>query len=193
MKISLALGQRKPLDRTTAWGCLTANLAVPGCGSLVAGRVSGYFQLLLAPVTVTGDYDFNSIPIAHAGDWDAWAGLLLIVLTVFLVATFGALGSAVTAVLLASDSTRDRVYFGTDTRAQALLELRADLAMAFPAALESLLLNLLQRLAQAVDEAGRRGVVVQTLRAPVRLDLQQVEVAGVGWLLASAHALLDVR
>ncbi|MDT5165193.1 MAG: hypothetical protein QOC88_2087, partial [Mycobacterium sp.] len=42
-------------------------------------------------------------------------------LTVFLVATFGALGSAVTAVLLASDSTRDRVYFGTDTRAQALL------------------------------------------------------------------------
>ena len=48
MKISLALGQRKPLDRTTAWGCLTANLAVPGCGSLVAGRVSGYFQLALA-------------------------------------------------------------------------------------------------------------------------------------------------
>ena len=42
-------------------------------------------------------------------------------LTVFLVATLGALGSAVTAILLASDSTRDRVYFGTDTRAQALL------------------------------------------------------------------------
>lgn len=53
MKISLALGQRKPLDRTTAWGCLTANLAVPGCGSLVAGRVSGYFQLLLAVVGLT--------------------------------------------------------------------------------------------------------------------------------------------
>ena len=53
MKISLALGQRKPLDRTTAWGCLTANLAVPGCGSLVAGRVSGYFQLLLAIAGVT--------------------------------------------------------------------------------------------------------------------------------------------
>ena len=48
MKISLALGQRRPLDRTTAWGCFTANLAVPGCGSLVAGRVTGYFQLLLA-------------------------------------------------------------------------------------------------------------------------------------------------
>ena len=53
MKISLALGQRRPLDRTTAWGCLTANLAVPGCGSLVAGRVSGYFQLALAMVGVT--------------------------------------------------------------------------------------------------------------------------------------------
>ncbi|SRR6266496_3957610 len=48
MKISLALGQRRPLDRTTAWGCLTANLAVPGCGSLVAGRRTGYLQMLLA-------------------------------------------------------------------------------------------------------------------------------------------------
>ena len=35
-----------------AWGCLTANVAVPGCGSLVAGRVSGYFQLLLAMIGV---------------------------------------------------------------------------------------------------------------------------------------------
>src|SRR5712671_7355393 len=51
MKISFALGQRKPLDQATAWGCLTTNLAIPGGGSLVAGRVSGYFQLLLA---VTG-------------------------------------------------------------------------------------------------------------------------------------------
>jgi len=42
-------------------------------------------------------------------------------LTVFLLATLGALGSAVAAILLASDATRDRVYFGTDTRAQALL------------------------------------------------------------------------
>ena len=31
------------------------------------------------------------------------------------------LGSAATAILLASNATRDRVYFGTDTRAQALL------------------------------------------------------------------------
>jgi peptidoglycan/LPS O-acetylase OafA/YrhL len=42
-------------------------------------------------------------------------------LTVFVLATVGVLGSAATAILLASDATRDRVYFGTDTRAQALL------------------------------------------------------------------------
>jgi hypothetical protein len=53
MKISFALGQRKPLDNATAWGCLTTNLAIPGGGSLVAGRVSGYFQLVLAMIGVT--------------------------------------------------------------------------------------------------------------------------------------------
>jgi peptidoglycan/LPS O-acetylase OafA/YrhL len=42
-------------------------------------------------------------------------------LTVFLLATLGALASAAAAILLATDATRDRVYFGTDTRAQALL------------------------------------------------------------------------
>src|SRR3984893_10607309 len=40
---------------------------------------------------------------------------------VFLLATLGALASAAAAILLASDATRDRVYFGADTRAQALL------------------------------------------------------------------------
>ena len=48
MKISLALGPRRPLSRQTAWGCLTANIALPGSGTLVAGRVSGYVQLFLA-------------------------------------------------------------------------------------------------------------------------------------------------
>src|SRR6266478_1303859 len=48
MKISLALGPRHPLSRQTAWGCLTTNLALPGSGSLVAGRRSGYAQLALA-------------------------------------------------------------------------------------------------------------------------------------------------
>ena len=42
-------------------------------------------------------------------------------LVVFLLATLGALASAAAAILLASDAARDRVYFGTDTRAQALL------------------------------------------------------------------------
>lgn len=48
MKISLVLGERRPLSKQTAWGCLTANIAVPGSGSLMAGRISGYPQLLLA-------------------------------------------------------------------------------------------------------------------------------------------------
>ena len=39
----------------------------------------------------------------------------------FLIATVGALASAGVAIVLASDSTRDRIYFGTDTRAEALL------------------------------------------------------------------------
>src|SRR5262249_6606924 len=50
-----------------------------------------------------------------------WATLGGVRLTVFLLATLGALGSAAAAIILASDATRDRVYFGTDTRAQALL------------------------------------------------------------------------
>src|SRR3954468_8447370 len=47
MKISLALGERRPLSRQTAWGCLTTNLAMPGFGSLVSGGVSGYPQAIL--------------------------------------------------------------------------------------------------------------------------------------------------
>jgi hypothetical protein len=48
MKISLALGPRRPVSRQTAVGCLTANLALPGSGSLLAGRRSGYAQMALA-------------------------------------------------------------------------------------------------------------------------------------------------
>ena len=44
MKISLALGKPEHLSRQTAWGCLTTNLALPGFGSLVAGRRVGYIQ-----------------------------------------------------------------------------------------------------------------------------------------------------
>ncbi|MBX7450730.1 acyltransferase [Mycolicibacterium sp. 3033] len=41
--------------------------------------------------------------------------------SVFAVATLGVLGSAAAAVVLASDDSLHRVYFGTDTRMQALL------------------------------------------------------------------------
>jgi peptidoglycan/LPS O-acetylase OafA/YrhL len=58
---------------------------------------------------------------ARARRRDGRATLGGVRLTVFLLATLGALGSAAAAILLASDATRDRVYFGTDTRAQALL------------------------------------------------------------------------
>jgi hypothetical protein len=58
MKVSLALGPRKPLSRQTAWGCFTTNLAMPGFGSLLAGRKSGYPQAALMIVglivSVTG-------------------------------------------------------------------------------------------------------------------------------------------
>lgn len=47
MKISLALGPRRTLSPQTAWGCLTTNLAVPGFGSLLAGRPIGYLQAIL--------------------------------------------------------------------------------------------------------------------------------------------------
>jgi len=51
MKFSLTLGQRRPLDRQTAWGCLTTNLlGLPGLGSLAAGRRSGYAQMAFALV-----------------------------------------------------------------------------------------------------------------------------------------------
>src|SRR5882724_4141595 len=52
MKVSLALGSREPLSRQTAWGCFTGNLALPGSGSLIAGRRSGYVQLALAGISM---------------------------------------------------------------------------------------------------------------------------------------------
>jgi peptidoglycan/LPS O-acetylase OafA/YrhL len=40
---------------------------------------------------------------------------------VFLIAAVGAMASAAAAIVFVSGATRDRIYFGTDTRAQALL------------------------------------------------------------------------
>jgi hypothetical protein len=48
MKYTLKLRAPRLLDRKEAWACLTANLALPGAGSLAAGRKIGYPQLALA-------------------------------------------------------------------------------------------------------------------------------------------------
>ncbi len=48
MKFSLTLSARRSLTRAEAKGCLAANLALPGAGSLAAGRAVGYFQMALA-------------------------------------------------------------------------------------------------------------------------------------------------
>src|SRR5205823_8162469 len=46
---------------------------------LTSGRVFiKYLTIILYPLNLAGDYDFNAIPIARLSDWDAWAGLLLI-------------------------------------------------------------------------------------------------------------------
>jgi protein O-mannosyl-transferase len=68
---------------------------------LTSGRAFlKYFQLLLAPVTVTGDYDFNSVPIAHVRDWDAWAGLLLVATTIVFAAAISRRKPAVALAIL---------------------------------------------------------------------------------------------
>jgi hypothetical protein len=45
VKGSLKLRPRRVLNRAQAWACFTANLALPGSGSLAAGRAVGYGQL----------------------------------------------------------------------------------------------------------------------------------------------------
>ena len=46
---------------------------------LTSGRVFiQYLKMIAFPLNLSGDYDFNAIPIARLTDWDAWIGLLLI-------------------------------------------------------------------------------------------------------------------
>ena len=45
MKGSFKLRPRRILSRGEAWACFTANLALPGSGSLAAGRAVGYWQM----------------------------------------------------------------------------------------------------------------------------------------------------
>ena len=49
-KISLALGPRQTPSRQVAWGCFTTNLTLPGFGTLLAGRITGYFQVAITLV-----------------------------------------------------------------------------------------------------------------------------------------------
>lgn len=46
--MKLVRASKGPVNRAEAWTCLTANLALPGSGSLAAGKSVGYFQLALA-------------------------------------------------------------------------------------------------------------------------------------------------
>ena len=48
MRFSLSLMRGGKLTRAEAQACLTANLGFPGVGSLMGGRVVGYWQMLVA-------------------------------------------------------------------------------------------------------------------------------------------------
>ena len=48
MKYSLTLRSRRALNRSEARACLAANIALPGAGSLAAGRATGYLQMSMA-------------------------------------------------------------------------------------------------------------------------------------------------
>ena len=50
MKISLALGNRNALTPQTARGCAGTNLALPGFGSILAGRAIGYPQAVITVI-----------------------------------------------------------------------------------------------------------------------------------------------
>ncbi len=68
---------------------------------MTSGRVFiQYFRLLVAPIHVTGDYDFDSVPLAGLSAWDAWLGLTLVLFCIVIglalakkkpVVTFGIL------------------------------------------------------------------------------------------------------
>jgi hypothetical protein len=48
VKGSWKLRSRGALSRSDAWACFTANLALPGSGSLAAGRAVGYGQMAVS-------------------------------------------------------------------------------------------------------------------------------------------------
>ena len=123
MKFSLIPGPRRPLDRQTAWGCLTTNLfGLPGLGSLAAGRWTGYGQMALsvAGLALTAAYGVRFISwfAAHWGELqqlqgepdgyfhEIWAHLRLPLLgmAVFLAGWLWALASSV-SIMVEAKST----------------------------------------------------------------------------------------
>ena len=63
-RISLEPSPPRLLNRTSAWGYLFANLALPGLGTFVSGaRISGLLQILL-----------SQAGFAAALIWGIWAG-----------------------------------------------------------------------------------------------------------------------
>ncbi|HTA31206.1 MAG TPA: hypothetical protein VK731_12020 [Candidatus Cybelea sp.] len=125
MKGVLKLRPRRALSRAEAWGCLTANLALAGSGSLAAGYAIGYWQMatvFLAMILTC----VTSIPMVQwklsgaaavsqmAGDdptqqlLDLWmhARWPLASIALYVVAVLWAL---ITSLTILSHSTKDRV------------------------------------------------------------------------------------
>jgi hypothetical protein len=50
MKFSFRLHPGRPMSHAEAVGCMTANLALPGAGSLAAGRAVGYAQMAISTI-----------------------------------------------------------------------------------------------------------------------------------------------
>jgi tetratricopeptide (TPR) repeat protein len=68
---------------------------------ITSGRVFiQYLLLMIAPVRVTGDYDFNSIPVATFRDWDAWLGLFLVAALLGMAVWFAKKKPAITMGIL---------------------------------------------------------------------------------------------
>lgn len=75
MKISMALGKREGLSRQTAHGCVATNLALPGFGSLMAGRPVGYIQAALSTVSFVLTVGFGvKFIIWYLGNWSTLQG-----------------------------------------------------------------------------------------------------------------------
>jgi tetratricopeptide (TPR) repeat protein len=68
---------------------------------MTSGRVFiQYFRLLFAPIRVTGDYDFDSVPLAGLADWDAWLGLALVFASICIAVAFAKKKPGVTLGIL---------------------------------------------------------------------------------------------